>query len=371
MHDTLLPMIELPTEYTKILYQLENVDIPRYASTRNFLDGKVSHLSPFISRGVLSLPQIRQQVIEKFTDVQAHRFICELTWREYFQRLWWKYHDGILANIKEPSHYNVREGLSTAIAKANTGIHVLDSQINELYATGYIHNHVRMYLASLACPIGQCDWKIPSQWMYYHLLDGDIASNTLSWQWVAGTFTGKKYIFNQENLNHYSSTSQRNTFIDLSYEDISDLPVPEKLRELSHITHKTLLPNTPLPLLDYSKPLILYNSYNLDPLWEKETDANRVLLLEPSHFDRFPVSEKVIEFIFSLSSNIKGIQIFAGELTELPGFENFPVVISKEHPAFRHYPGIKTAAEWMFPNVELTSSFSSFWKKCERSLKAI
>ena len=53
---------------------------------------------------------------------------------------------------------------------------------------------------------------------------------------------------------------------------------------------------------------------------------------------------------------------------ELPGIEKFPSITSKEHPAFLHYPGNKTAAQWMFPQVELTSSFSSFWKRCEQSI---
>ncbi|CAN5359256.1 hypothetical protein BH09BAC3_BH09BAC3_09850 [soil metagenome] len=361
-------MIQPTTNYQEILSRLERVDVSQYAATRNYLDGAVSNLSPFISRGVLSLPQLSDAVLEKFSFSHAYRFINQLTWREYFQRVWWKYGNDIFTNLKGPFRYNARQGMSTNIIEGKTGITVLDDQVKQLYTTGYLHNHVRMYLASLACPMGQCDWRLPSQWMYYHLLDGDIASNTLSWQWVAGTFSNKEYVFNQENLNHYSSTTQRDTFIDVPYEKLSTVSVPEELRELSTVNFTTLLPPTSPPSLDYSKPLLIYNSYNLDPLWQKDLDANRVLLLEPSHFKKFPVSEKVIKFILNLASNINGIQIITGEIEDVPGIEKFSSVTSKDHPAFRHYPGYKTAAQWMFPKVELTPSFSSFWKKCERSI---
>ncbi|CAN5504354.1 hypothetical protein BH10BAC4_BH10BAC4_14800 [soil metagenome] len=361
-------MIPFPTEYSRILEQLENINLSRYLTTRNYLDGAVSRISPFISRGVLSLSQVSEHMIEKFSYERSRSFIYQLTWREYFQRVWWKFGERIFTNLNGPLHYNPREGLIQRITEASTGIQVLDDQIQQLYTSGYIHNHARMYLASLACPVGQCDWKAPSQWMYYHLLDGDIASNTLSWQWVAGTFSNKKYIFNQENLNHYSNTNQRDTFIDLPYEKLSSIPIPEELLPLSKTTFLTRLPNTPLPSFDFTKPLLLYNSYNLDPLWEKDIDANRLLLLEPSHFNTFPVAEKVIHFILKLASNIKCMEIFVGEVNDLPGIERFPSIMSKEHPAFRHYPGKKTAPQWMFPGAELTNSFSSFWKKCEQSI---
>ncbi len=81
------------------------------------------------------------------------------------------------------------------------------------------------------------------------------------------------------------------------------------------------------------------------------------LLLEPSHFNTFPVAEKVIHFILKLASNIKCMEIFVGEVNDLPGIERFPSIMSKEHPAFRHYPGKKTAPQWMFPGAELTNSF--------------
>ncbi|HRF16852.1 MAG TPA: hypothetical protein PK977_01740, partial [Chitinophagaceae bacterium] len=110
-------------------------------------------------------------------------------------------------------------------------------------------------------------------------------------------------------------------------------------------------------------------SYNLDPEWRTDMEANRILLLEPSHFRQFPVSEKVLAFIIQLASNIKGIQLFVGELNEIPGLNNSKAIYSKEHPAFKHFPGIKVERDWLFPEIKgFYNSFFSYWKQCERSL---
>jgi deoxyribodipyrimidine photo-lyase len=148
------------------------------------------------------------------------------------------------------------------------------------------------------------------------------------------------------------------------------MPVPNALEAITKIDLKTNLPQTEVPKLDTSKPTLLYNSYNLDPLWRASENVNRVLLLEPSHFHKYPVSEKVIDFIIALSKNMDGIIIYAGEVDALiKQYENADLIISntfisKKHPAFEYYPGIKDSREWMFPSTEgYYPSFFSFWKK--------
>ncbi|MFM8850257.1 MAG: deoxyribodipyrimidine photolyase, partial [Cytophagales bacterium] len=134
----------------------------------------------------------------------------------------------------------------------------------------------------------------------------------------------------------------------------------------------TRLPSLPKPVIDTTKPTLIYNTYNLDPLWRKDEDANRVLLLEPSHFQKYPVSDKVIEFIIALSRNIANVRIWVGEIGELESLYKTSLlgtigIISKEHPAFIYYPGQKDAREWMYPGVTgYFGSFFSYWKKCEK-----
>ena len=181
-----------------------------------------------------------------------------------------------------------------------------------------------MYIASIACNIGQSHWKFPAQWMYYYLLDADWASNALSWQWVAGANSNKKYYANQDNINKYCFTQQKDTFLDVPYEDFANMQIPEILKDTPSLELKTPLPKQEAIAIDETLPTCIYNFYNLDPLWKKETSVNRILLLEPSHFKQYPVSQKTIDFIITISKeNIANIQIYVGEFNDLIASHNF------------------------------------------------
>jgi deoxyribodipyrimidine photo-lyase len=371
--------INFPTDYESILERIEAIDPIKYAQTRNYLNGRITYLSPYLSRGVISLPQILNSILKKgYPTKAAEKLIQELAWREYYQRVWQAKSNQIWEDLKQPQQEVAHYSMITAITNTNTGIQVIDKEIKQLSESGYLHNHIRMYLSSIVCNIGKAHWLNPSKWMYYHLLDGDIASNNCSWQWVAGAFSSKKYYCNQENINKYTFSNQTNTFLDTSYEALVDMPIPLSLQATADIDLHTKLPETKFPLIDISLPTLIYNSYNLDPNWKKNEMVNRILLLEPSHFNQYPISEKVIDFIIDLSKNIKGIQIFVGEIEEIANaykvanVDPSKNIISKEHPAINHYPGIKEERDWMFPSVTgYHSSFFSYWKKCERILNKI
>ena len=377
MHN--LKTINFPTDYQSIIERVKNINPSKYAQTRNYLNGHVTYLAPYISRGVLSVKQILDHIIHKGYPFQVgEKLIQELAWREYYQRVWQAKTNLIWDDLKQAQQEVVHNKMIYAIQSAQIGIEAIDNQITHLYKTGYLHNHIRMYLASIICNIGKAHWLPPSKWMYYHLLDGDIASNNCSWQWVAGAFSSKKYFCNQENINKYTFSQQSSTFLDQSYEALVKMPVPIALQETVLLNLETILPQTPLPNIDKSLPTLIYNSYNLDPLWRKDEKVNRILLLEPSHFSKYPVSEKVIQFIIELSKNIDGIQIFVGEMQDIQKIDgpldkdknNNINIISKEHPAFTNYPGIKDERDWMFPNVNgYYSSFFSYWKKCQNNFK--
>ncbi|MEO7766410.1 MAG: FAD-binding domain-containing protein [Ferruginibacter sp.] len=368
---------DFPTSYHQINARINRIDPVNYNKTRNFINGAVTYLSPYISRGVISVKQVMDAVLQKgYKPNQIEKFLQELAWREYFQRVWQYSGDEIWNDIRRPQpgvqHYKMIE----AVEHAATGINVIDELIKKLHSSGYMHNHVRMYTASIVCNIGKAHWQQPSKWMYYYLLDGDIASNNCSWQWVAAAFASKKYYFNQENVNKYTFSKQQNTFIDKPYEEIISMHVPATLKSTTDLSLQTKLPDTEIPALDINKPTLIYNSYNLDVTWRKEEDVNRVLLLEPSHFDKYPVSEKVMQFIIELSKNIGGIVLYTGEIIDIlslyrnSSLSQKDCIISKEHPAFTYYPGIKDSRDWMFSEVTgYHNSFFSFWKKCEQLLK--
>ena len=369
--------LNFSTEYEKVLERVNAIDPIKYAKTRNFINGHISYLSPYISRGVFSTKQVLEKIIEKQYPYPAiEKFIQELAWREYFQRVWQTKGVQIWEDLKQDQQEVVHHKMINSIQLAKTGIESIDSAIHGLYEKGYMHNHSRMYLASITCNIGKAHWQEPSKWMYYHLLDGDIASNNCSWQWVAGAFSSKKYYCNQENINKYTFSKQQNSFLDKPYEQLVNMPIPDTLQKTTEQVLKTKLPETTVPEIDTDLPTLIYNSYNLDPHWRKDDNVNRLLLLEPSHFNQYPVNDKVIQFILELTKNIEGIQIFTGEIEEIKNIYNADnswddqKIISKEHPAFTYYPGIKDQRDWMFPEVTgYYPSFFSFWKKAERSFK--
>lgn len=360
------------TKIAEISAQVEKIDPVEYARSRNFLNGAVTRLSPYISRGVIS-PKYVLDVVQKkgHPHYQLEKFIQELAWREYFQRVWQSEGNKIDSDLKHEQTDVENSQMPTALINAETGIEAVDEAVNQMYETGYIHNHLRMYIASIACNTAKSHWRVPAKWLYFHLRDADWASNALSWQWTAGAFSSKKYWVNQENINKYSGTEQRGTFLDADYSQLPERPIPEVLRETSVPVLKTDLPVKASLTIDNSLPTLVYNFYNLDPFWKSDVEANRVLLLEPTHFDKYPVVKETIDFALKLAENISGIQVYTGKFGELKKECGSSEIYYKEHPTAAHYQGIEEDRDWMFPEIKgYFPGFFGYWKKCERLLKA-
>lgn len=355
------------TDYQEILKKVEAIDPVAYGKTRNFLDGNVTYLSPYISRGVITTNYVLKCVIENgYKFYQVESFVKELLWRDYFQQVWMNKGDALNTDLKQMQVNVLHNQIPTAIVNAETGIEAIDTSIKKLYDNGYMHNHMRMYTAALICNIAQSHWLHPARWMYYHLLDADWASNACSWQWVAGAFSSKKYYANQENINKYSKTNQTKTYLDCPYEAFENIQIPVQLKDTSLVTLQTSLPNKLIPNIDSSLPTYIYTIYNLDPLWHKYQKANRILLLEPSHFEQYPISQKVLDFCILLSKNIADIQVFVGEFYELEKIQSVNNFVFKEHPTASHFRGKKEEREFITPEVSgYFPSFFSYWKKAE------
>lgn len=189
---------------------LAAIEPERYAGSRNFLDGAVTRLSMYIRHGVLSLAEVRRAALAKARDPQrTAKFIQELAWRDYWQRVWRRLGDGIWQD-QEPYKTGWEAGdyapeLPQEIERGETGLACMDAFARQLSETGYLHNHARMWVAAYAVHWRRIQWQAGARWFLRHLLDGDPASNNLSWQWVASTFSHKPYFFNRENLEKYTS----------------------------------------------------------------------------------------------------------------------------------------------------------------------
>lgn len=188
---------------------LPSVDPARYARTRNFLRGAITRVSPYIRYGVLSLAELRDLALTRVAKQSAAaKFVRELGWRDYFQRLYAALGDGVW---QDRDRYKTglaaqayADELPPDIAAGETGLACMDAFSRELRETGWLHNHARMWVASYVVHWRRVKWQAGARWFLTHLLDGDPASNNLSWQWVASTFSRKAYIFNRDNLEKYT-----------------------------------------------------------------------------------------------------------------------------------------------------------------------
>lgn len=212
--------------------KLAAIDPVQYAHTRNFADGKITRLSPYIHHGILSLNEVRNFALAQVEDGQTIiKFLQELGWRDFWQRVIAAHPDWAWNDVEPYKTGFMAEEYATTlpedIASGQTGVACIDAFIQELIHTGYLHNHARMYLASYVVHFRRIRWQAGAEWFLHHLLDGDIASNNLSWQWVASTFSHKPYIFNLENVDKYfgksvDTTPQNNGVLDASYEQLHE-----------------------------------------------------------------------------------------------------------------------------------------------------
>jgi deoxyribodipyrimidine photo-lyase len=296
-------------------------------------------------------------------------FLMELCWRDHSQRVW-QHHDPQVELRSTQFWIKNDTQLPLEITTANTGIQAIDSALLELKDTGYMHHHLRMYLAALVCNHYGCHWRTAAKWLFSQLCDADAASNHLSWQWVCGANAPKVYYANQENINKYTHSTQLNSFLDIPYEAFEQMAIPACLLPSELIALTTELPAT-IPLtIDPQLPTFIYNYYNLDPLWHAQEAGNRILLLEPQFFQAYPVSPKCIDFMLSLAKNINHIQVFVGSFEELCQHYALAQIYYKEHPLNIGYRGQEEPRDWIAAAVEgYFPSFFAYWKKVEKHLK--
>lgn len=204
------------------LAQLATVNPEAYARSRNFLEGAVTRLSPYLTHGLLSLREVYTAVHARHPLEPQHKLVFELGWRAYYRHVWAHRGDGILQSLHAGLHPEAAYAttMPADVQEARTGIPAIDLAVRTLYATGYVHNHARMWLASYLVHLRKVHWRVGAQWMLGYLLDGDVASNSLSWQWVAGTGSVKPYLFNAENVAKYAPAPWHSfgTVLDTTYE---------------------------------------------------------------------------------------------------------------------------------------------------------
>ena len=189
----------------------------RYAKGRNFDRGAGAHrdvstLSPYLRRRMVLEAEAVATALGAHGHAGAEKFIEEVIWRGYFKGwlehrpgIWHSYRNGLRHDLERvEGDRRLRREVASAEAGA-TGLACFDAWARELIETGYLHNHARMWFASIWIFTFGLPWRVGADFFLRHLLDGDPASNTLGWRWVAGLHTrGKPYVARAGNIETYT-----------------------------------------------------------------------------------------------------------------------------------------------------------------------
>lgn len=359
------------------LARMAAIDIAAYERTRNRLDGAVTRLSPYLTHGVLTVPEVIASLQARGAQPRD-KIVFELAWREYWQHVWRHLGDGIFRSTRaepaRPDCYDV--ALPADVIEARSGVPAIDAAVRTLYASGYVHNHARLWLASYLVHVRKVRWQSGAAWLHGHLLDGDLASNSLSWQWVAGTFASKPYLFNDENVARYAPALARaGTAIDRSYAELESLAQDTAARGPEPDAPARGIAAPPLtttpPLSGATLPPLAQQRVALVHPWmlgdRPACDVALGVLHVPYH-RRFAWSARRWEFVLALMQP-KVDAIWVGDLATLrqplasaravttvqtlaPGYsEALAVLATQVVPAPRHFPD----------PPRLMRSFSQFW----------
>jgi len=349
--------------YDELAIRMASIDPVQYKNTRNYLDGAVTWLSPFITHGIIGPSDIAYAVLQKHSTADCHNLFYELAWREYFHRVWEANGERIFSDMRKPCPAS-RYELPHAIVEANTGVHVIDHAISKLITHGFMHNHARMWVAGLCCNSGDTHWAPAARWMHYHLLDGDLASNTLSWQWIAGTFSNKRYVANQENVNKYSKTDQKGTCIDITYEQLAEFRILSELQDTAVPVMPQALPGEPVSnRLPFSGTVALRSIWQLNAQWRSDAD-HQLLFIDSDLHSKWPMSTKRWQFILHWASLIPGLQVVQGTIKELNQALENATVFRQSYTACRHWSAATHHRVWLYPEPDKPyNSFSQFWKQ--------
>jgi deoxyribodipyrimidine photo-lyase len=368
-----------------------------YATTRNHLDGAVTGLSPYITHGIVTLPHVLAGVASQHALHVQHKFVQELGWREYCQHAWQYRGDGILDSLHAgPLHestYNAE--LPTDIRSAQTGVPVVDQAVRALYTTGYLHNHARMWLASYIVHLRKVHWRAGADWMYAHLLDGDLASNHLSWQWIAGTASVKPYLFNADNVARFAPADWHSpgTVLDTSYEALDAIARDSHGAAHEQQEHRTQSTNDNVRESVLEPPLLSEPPHHVDaPLSVQGRDvwlvhpwslsappaspATDCVLIGwwPAEFhSRWPWSPSRWRFVDEAMSALTTQQFFCDSASLQQALADARAVHTYDNPHIRALLPQnvqRLAVPRLFRDVNgLCQSFSSWWKHVTRGIK--
>lgn len=363
-----------PLTHAQLIEKVRSFDAIKYCKTRNYLNGWVSKLSPYITHGIITIDEIVKLSLEKYTIDQAESWYKELLWREYFVQV--HYHKGneIFKDIEEDkTHIPKQDILPEQVSSKTFASAWVNQTILQLESTWYIHNHQRMRLASYLSHRQKLYWKKLADWTYYHFLDGELWSNHLSRQRVQSTFSHKPYFMNEENLQRYMTWSQ-DPYLRGSYEEVEKRIFDPKrwtdVWDSADISweYSTDLSMIPAASETYDNHTLL-TPRDLHP--DKITNPQTtVCILDVDFFARHPWSQKRISFVQSYC-DLYDIPLVQWKIANILAQSTWCTLYKTRNPVYRH----AYMTHWQQHTLHLhercsplvakqyTKKFFPFWEK--------
>ena len=286
----------------KLIDFIEN-KLVEYSKLRNFDYGpdkrtNISCLSPYITHGVLTEQEVMKLSLKKHSFIKIEKFIQEVLWRVYWKgwlelrpKVWTDY---IIDLNKLKQKFKDNKDYLNAI-EGKTNIECFNTWVNELKNHNYLHNHARMWFASIWIFTLGLPWQLGAEFFMKYLFDGDSASNTLGWRWVAGVQTkGKNYVASEWNIKKFTNNRFSNIKLNANPVPITD----DKNYSIVNNSFQNINISNDQDLL------IFENNLSFDQTdFKDQSFKNIYFVFNGNETRQIKLDEKVLEFKKSLINN--------------------------------------------------------------------
>ena len=279
----------------KLNHFIEN-NLSAYSKLRNFDFGpdnrsNISCLSPYISHGIINELEVIDKSLKKFSFAKNEKFIQEVLWRVYWKG-WLELRPNVwsdylmeLNNLRD--QFKSNQNYINAI-EGKTDLECFNQWVNELKENNYLHNHTRMWFASIWIFTLELPWQLGAEFFLKHLYDGDAASNTLGWRWVAGIQTqGKHYLASEWNIKKFTNNRFQNI-------NLNENASPKISKKSYTLIKKEF--NNPQNI-DEKNLLVFENNLSFEITDFKENKFEKIYIISNKNENRsIKLSEKLVKF---------------------------------------------------------------------------
>ena len=316
----------------KALNQLNNFvenNLGEYSKLRNFDFGpekrsNISCLSPYITHGIINEQEVIQKALSKFSFSKNEKFVQEVLWRTYWKG-WLELRPNVWADYlielnQIKNEFKDNKDYIAAI-EGKTKVDCFNEWVKELKENNYLHNHTRMWFASIWIFTLELPWQLGAEFFMQHLYDGDAASNTLGWRWVAGVQTqGKHYLASEWNIKKFTNNRFQNIKLNEN--------APPKISGKSYQIIKQDFNNP--QKIENKNLLIFENNLSFEITDFKEKNFEKIFLVSNKNENRaIKLSEKLVKFkshliedqVQRLKNQSIDCQII--DISELTNIENY------------------------------------------------